>query len=467
MESSGLRRLLSAFRQVTGWLSRCTLGFVNPILASVEGAQPLSVAEVEDAALESLFQQGVRLRLYFAPFVFLAAVSLLAWDPAPWRRALILAATLFAVSRLTYEYFRMRRDGLQRTRLSSLLPVPATVLLVVVSSSGGVDSPIFVMVPLVSVFLCLFLRPRYGIIFAVIAAVVVWTLAAIGWNGWVPTLMPAAFGGGPRVPGPGSLYFTRAFFISLALLWACLVGWVMRGGFQSAIQRALDARDEVLVGHEESTRQLTTLVAEIAHELKNPLASVKGLAALVDRDAQGKEKERLAVLRREVDRMQEILESFLNFSRPLVPLDVAPVRLAEVVDQVAALHEGVARERGVEVRLDVRPDVAVKADARKLKQVVINLLQNALDVTPTGGAVDVVVGPHAGGARISVMDRGPGVADLERVFEPGVTSKERGNGLGLTIARLLARQHGGDVRLIGRPGGGLVAELTLPGSPPS
>ena len=163
--------------------------------------------------------------------------------------------------------------------------------------------------------------------------------------------------------------------------------------------------------------------------------------------------------------MQEILESFLNFSRPLVPLDVAPVRLAEVVEQVAALHEGVARERGVTVRLDARPDVMVKADGRKLKQVIINLMQNALDVTPSGGAVDVVVGPDGGGAKISVMDRGPGVKDPERAFDPGVTSKENGNGLGLTISRLLARQHGGDVRLIARDGGGTVAVLTLPGVP--
>jgi signal transduction histidine kinase len=130
------------------------------------------------------------------------------------------------------------------------------------------------------------------------------------------------------------------------------------------------------------------------------------------------------------------------------------------------MYEGLALERGVEVRLDAKPEVTVKADARKLKQVMINLVQNAIDVTASGGAVDVVVGPERGGAKISVMDRGPGVKDLEHVFEPGVTSKSDGNGLGLTIARLLARQHGGDVRLAARDGGGTVAELTLPGAPP-
>ena len=426
----------------------------------------LSLEEVEDAALESLFQRGLELRLYFAPFLFLGAMSLLAWDPAAWRLWIVVMAITMAVVRLTIEFARSRRDGMQRSRLSKLFPVPATLLVIVVVSSGGVDSPIVVMLPLVTVFLCLFLRPTYGFIFASISTVAIWVLAAVAWNEWMPTLIPVVFGGGPRVPGTGTLLFTRATFITIGLVWAALLGWVMRRAFQSAIQRALDARDELLVSHAESTKSLTTLVAEIAHELKNPLASVKGLAALVDRDAEGKEKERLTVLRREVDRMQEILESFLNFSRPLVPLDVAPVRLAEVAEQVAALYEGVARERGVEVRLDARPELSVKADARKLKQVIINLVQNAIDVTAQGGAVDVVVGPDGTGAKVSVMDRGPGVNDLERVFEPGVTSKSDGNGLGLTIARLLARQHGGDVKLLAREGGGTVAVISLPGAPP-
>ena len=430
-------------------------------------AQPLRLEDVEDAALESLFQRGVQLRLYFAPFLFLATIVVLAWDSAPWRLWIIGIAATIAVARLGYELLRSRARGIQRARLSKLLPVPATMLLIVVSCTGGVDSPVFVMLPLVTVFLCLFLRPTYGFIFAAIASVVVWVLAVLAFEELIPTLMPEFFGGGPRAPGPASLLFARAGLLTFGLAWAAGVGWVMRRAFQSAIQRALDARNELLTSHDESTRSLTTLVAEIAHELKNPLASVKGLAALVDRDVTGKEKERLTVLRREVDRMQEILESFLNFSRPLVPLDVASVRLAEVVEQVSALYEGVARERGVEVRLDARPELSVKADARKLKQVLINLVQNALDVTAAGGAVDVVVGPDGAGAKVSVMDRGPGVKDLERVFEAGVTTKAEGNGLGLTIARLLARQHGGDVRLGAREGGGTVAELTLPGAPPS
>ena len=212
---------------------------------------------------------------------------------------------------------------------------------------------------------------------------------------------------------------------------------------------------------------MTLLTSEIAHELKNPLASIKGLAALVAKDVQGRAAERTQVLRGEVDRMQTILDEFLNFSRPLVPLSLSPTDLGSLARDVARLHEGSAAERGVQIEVDAEGPVRLACDPRKVRQVLINLVQNALEASPRGAQVTLAVEHAAAGARVRVSDQGPGLSpDLrERVFEAGVTSKEHGSGMGLVVARGLARQHGGEVTLEVGTGGGLSALLELPGAP--
>jgi signal transduction histidine kinase len=229
----------------------------------------------------------------------------------------------------------------------------------------------------------------------------------------------------------------------------------------------MEDRDRQLEAYEESARALTQMTAEIAHELKNPLASIKGIAALVERDLSGKTAERMSVLRREVDRLQAILDEFLSHSRPLVPLDEEPVHLCELISEVLELHEGVARQRGVRLVAPIA-EVGVRCDPRKIKRVLINLVQNAIEASARGTEVRVELEHEDGGARVRVIDEGSGLGPGagERLFTVGFTTKEEGSGIGLALARGLARQHGGELTLEDRTEGrGCVATLTLPDSP--
>jgi signal transduction histidine kinase len=237
--------------------------------------------------------------------------------------------------------------------------------------------------------------------------------------------------------------------------------------FQDLFSQAVQERDRSLALHAEQSRTLTVLSSEIAHELKNPLASIKGLAALVAKDSEGRAKERITVLRGEVDRMQTILDEFLNFSRPLVPLHLSQTDMSELAHDVARLHEGSAAERGIAIDVEAPAQAALACDARKVRQVLINLVQNALDASPRGERVILRVEERAQSLRTSIIDRGKGLAPelKDRLFEAGVTSKQHGSGIGLVVARSLCRQHGGEVTLSDNPSGGAIAVLELPKTP--
>jgi two-component system sensor histidine kinase HydH len=429
-----------------------------------ESMPPPGQHEIEREELTRVFGKLIGARVVAGPIFVLAAVWLASVEPAPWRRAILGAAAAFVPAFFVIEWLRFRRRGFTRWAISYNLAVASLGVAVVTFASGGLASPfVYVLVPL-GIMAGIFIHggSRLAVLAVQIAAV--WACAVIGATGAIADFNLGVFGGGPRVGGPPAYLYAHATVITFVLVAAGQVGRVVRSTFQVIIRRGLAAQQESLRAHAERAEELTALSGEIAHELKNPLASVKGLAGLLSQQLpDGKGAERLQVLRREVDRMQSVLDEFLNFSRPLVPLALGDADAGALCREVAALHEGMAKERGVEISVH-DGGVRVRCDPRKVKQVLINLVQNALDASPAGSTVELEADAAGGGARIAVLDRGRGVdpALADAVFSPGVTTKAAGSGLGLTIARALARQHGGDVALAPRPGGGTRAELVLP-----
>jgi signal transduction histidine kinase len=429
---------------------------------------PQGHREIQQEELSRLFGRMAGARLFALP-PFLAIAVWLVWvEPAAWRRTVVSLQVVVLITFFFVEWFRWRRRGFAPGTVTRNLGAAIAGVSVVAFATGGLASPFIYVTAVLGVISGLFVPWPANAFLALFQIVVAWAFTALALTGAIPDLNLAAFGGGASLPVPRAWALTHATVLSFVYAFAATAGRAVRWSFDRMVRRTAVAQEESLRAHAERAEELTALSAEIAHELKNPLASVKGLAALLQQQLpDGKGAERLGVLRREVDRMQSVLDEFLNFSRPLVPLALGDADVTALCREVAALHEGMARERSVV--LQVRGGaVPVRCDPRKARQVLINLVQNALDASPAGASVELEAEPvPGGGARVRILDRGRGLepALAAEVFSPGVTSKAGGSGLGLTIARALARQHGGDVELAARAGGGTAAVVTLPGRP--
>jgi signal transduction histidine kinase len=425
---------------------------------------PAGFDDIQRQELSRLFGRMVGIRLVVIPIAVALVLLVAMFEPARWHVPFLVALLVPVGGYFVAEAVRFRRRGFRPGAIVPNLLGAAATQVGLSFATGALESPFtYTFVPLAFMVGIFGGRARWPIVGVQIACV--WGLAAAELGDAIPDLNLALFGGGARAGHTSAHLVTTAAVLSIVLLLASRVGRAVRGVFDRMLREALRAQQDALRAHAERAEELMALSGEIAHELKNPLASVKGLAALLaDAAPPGRAAERLTVLRREVDRMAVTLNEFLNFSRPLVPLALDRVDLAALAHEVAALHEGMAHERGVALEVRGAPAPA-RCDPRKVKQVLMNLVQNALDASAPGAAVVIEVAqPSRGEARVVVLDRGPGVDPVlaGRAFEPGVTSKARGSGLGLTIARALARQHGGDVELAAREGGGCRATVRLP-----
>jgi signal transduction histidine kinase len=225
------------------------------------------------------------------------------------------------------------------------------------------------------------------------------------------------------------------------------------------------SREELCDESEDRTRALEGVAARLAHEVNNPLSAIKGLSTHMARNATDpKIAERLAIVASEADRLKEIVEGFLSFSRGLDELEALPMRPFELARDLTLLLEVRASESGVALEVVGASDVTIKADRRKLRQVLLNLVLNAIQASSSGQTVRVQVGRECEGVRIRVIDQGEGMAPevLERIRRPYFTTREGGSGLGIAVARGLVDQHGGALTYTSAPGKGTTVTLHLP-----
>jgi signal transduction histidine kinase len=226
------------------------------------------------------------------------------------------------------------------------------------------------------------------------------------------------------------------------------------------------SEERVAVAAEQMCR-LQSVGAKVAHELKNPLAAVKGLVQLVARGGNDERtRERMAVVQSEIARMEIILHEYLSFSRPLEDLRPHAIALDAVVVDAVAVVSGRAEQGHIELSIDGAP-TAITADPRRLKEALLNLLANAIEATAPGGAITVRTRSVADGGVIEVIDTGRGIKpdDLARLGTSFFTTRDGGTGLGVVLAQTVVAQHGGSIVYDSVVGRGTTVTVRLPSTP--
>ncbi|NLX18405.1 MAG: hypothetical protein GXY53_03865, partial [Desulfobulbus sp.] len=206
----------------------------------------------------------------------------------------------------------------------------------------------------------------------------------------------------------------------------------------------------------------------VAHEVRNPLSSIKGLALLLKNKfpVGSKEQSTANLLIQETERMNRTITEMLSFTRPSA-LKLTPVDLAELLEKSVDLIRAEATDNRIDIELDVESELTpILADADRLQQVVMNVLLNALQAMENGGVLSVKLAntlDHSG-IELRISDTGGGVpADsLPQVFYPYFTTKPNGTGIGLAISQKIIADHEGTIDLESDPGKGTTVTIYLP-----
>lgn len=238
------------------------------------------------------------------------------------------------------------------------------------------------------------------------------------------------------------------------------------GGISRSINRMASVRRklESELRREDRLRALGRLTAGLAHEIRNPLNSIRLTVQLLERRLASNSirLEDLSTVRIEVDRLSALLNDLLDLQRSRQPHPaVQPV--SPVLEHCIGLIERQAEMHNTRVCLELHDtEIEARFDSQQLTQTIVNLLLNAVEASPQNGTVRVSASRDNGAARIEVRDDGPGLGSeqQEHLFEPFYTTKPAGTGLGLAVSRELMRSQGGDLSYqSGEPGACFVVEL--------
>lgn len=310
-------------------------------------------------------------------------------------------------------------------------------------------------------------------------ALVVFAAARFGLRGGLVASAAAVIGYIPHLADPDSPVALENYSAQLIVLvlTSAVTGMLAdrERRRREQLQAALDELDrvhrELQAGVEQLRRAdrlsaVGQLAASLAHEIRNPLASIQGAVSALDHGGAADEtcREMRGIIWKECGRLQRLLTGMLDFARP----HAAEYRMADVsqkLDSVINLVVHTATKNGITLRKEVSPGIpSLKCDPEQITQVVLNLALNAIQAMPEGGEIVLSARQQGSNILMEVRDQGFGVdcSHLDKIFDPFFTTKENGTGLGLAVAHQIVSQHGGRIKVENNLDKGMTFSVILP-----
>jgi two-component system sensor histidine kinase HydH len=273
-------------------------------------------------------------------------------------------------------------------------------------------------------------------------------------------------------PGPAPP-FLLVFMVSFLIMIAV-------GPFQVILKRLLTRIDPEIKDvftspfdlddklEREKALLLEKMAPVFAHEIRNPLGSIKGAAQVLRSEADSEEQKNLLdVITQEVDRLNRVVSQFLDYARPYTP-ELRPRPINTVIEKALALIEANRLSAGIDIHWELHPHLPpVPMDQEQIHQVILNIAINAVEAMPEGGTLTVrtsrIASDTGDAVGITIRDTGTGMRreTLRQIFTPFFTTKERGVGLGLAVCERIIRGHGGKIRVKSIPDKGTIFYIRL------
>src|SRR5581483_7541657 len=310
---------------------------------------------------------------------------------------------------------------------------------------------------------------------------IVFAALSFGWRGGLLTAVAASVSQVPHI----LTTWGSALNYSEDLIWEmpalCAAGVLAGAGAerlqrqQKALQQTTARLTEVyqeLQNNFESMKRaerlfaIGQLSAGLAHEIRNPLASVAGAAGILRRNPNDMQKrdECLAIIDRECERLNRLLTNFLQFARPRAP-HWQLVDTESILNGVADLAQHALSGKSIVLRKEVESGLPpLQCDPEQFKQVLLNLVINSVQATEGAGSVTLSASARDGKVLLQVKDEGCGISqdNLDKIFDPFFTTKETGTGLGLSVVHQIVEQHGGLLTVENNAGRGATFSILLP-----